>query len=204
MLDHLCGGCADHFTQVKDYLQGLAVDYTINARMVRGLDYYSKTTFEMVTNSLGSQNAVAAGGRYDGLIADLGGPALPGIGFAMGVERLVLMKGADQLAEQRLPLFLAAMGKPASDRAFLLMATLQRQGQRVEMEYATKSLKAQMRRAGKFGARFVLILGEEELSRQMAILRDMDAGTQQELPLESLEDQLLKLLNETEQEPVAG
>lgn len=204
MLEHLCEGCDDHFKQVKDYLQGLAIDYTVNARMVRGLDYYSKTTFEMVTGSLGSQNAVAAGGRYDGLIADLGGPALPGIGFAMGVERLVLMKNADQLAEQRLPLFLAAMGQPASDRAFLLMANLQRQGLRVEMEYSSKSLKAQMRRAGKFGARFVLILGEEELARQMAVLRDMDAGTQQELPLEGLEEQLLKLLSETELESAAG
>jgi histidyl-tRNA synthetase len=204
MLEHLCGGCDNHFKQVKDYLQGLSIDYTINARMVRGLDYYSKTTFEMVTNSLGSQNAVAAGGRYDGLIADLGGPALPGIGFAMGVERLVLMKGADQMAAERLPLFLAAMGQPARDQAFLLMATLQRQGLRVEMEYATKSLKAQMRRAGKFGARYVLILGEEELARQMAVLRDMDAGTQQELPLEGLEKQLLTLQYEAEQEPAAG
>jgi histidyl-tRNA synthetase len=204
MLEHLCGGCDDHFKQVKDYLQGLGINYTVNARMVRGLDYYSKTTFEMVTGSLGSQNAVAAGGRYDGLIADLGGPALPGIGFAMGVERLVLMKSADQLAGQRLPLFLAAMGQTASDRAFLLMATLQRQGLRVEMEYSTKSLKAQMRRAGKFGARFVLILGEEELARQMVVLRDMDAGTQQELSLEGLEEQLLELLSETEPQPTAG
>ncbi len=204
MLEHLCGGCDDHFKKVQDYLQELAIAYTVNARMVRGLDYYSKTTFEMVTNSLGSQNAVAAGGRYDGLIADLGGPALPGIGFAMGVERLVLMKGADQLAEQRLPLFLAAMGQTASDRAFLLMATLQLQGLRVEMDYATKSLKSQMRRAGKFSARFVLILGEEELARQMVVLRDMDAGTQQELPLAGIEEQLLKLLSETELEPTAG
>ena len=114
------------------------------------------------------------------------------------------MKGADQLAEQRLPLFLAAMGQTASDRAFLLMATLQLQGLRVEMDYATKSLKSQMRRAGKFSARFVLILGEEELARQMVVLRDMDAGTQQELPLAGIEEQLLKLLSETELEPTAG
>lgn len=194
MLDHLCGGCDEHFARVKGYLQKLNLAYTVNARMVRGLDYYTKTTFEMVTNSLGSQNAVAAGGRYDGLIAELGGPSLPGIGFAMGVERLVLLKNADQLEEQRLPLFLAAMGQTASDRAFLLMSTLQRQGLQVEMEYAAKSLKAQMRRAGKLGARYVLILGEEELTRQMVTLRDMDAGTQRELALEGLEEQLLALL----------
>jgi len=198
MLDHLCGDCNEHFARVKGYLQEMNLSYTVNARMVRGLDYYTKTTFEMVTGSLGAQNAVAAGGRYDGLIAELGGPSLPGIGFAMGVERLVLMKNADQIPEQRLPLFLAAMGQPASDRAFLLMSLLQRQGLRVEMEYATKSLKAQMRRAGKLNARFVLMLGEEELARQVATLRNMDAGTQQELPLEGLEEQLLELLGDEE------
>lgn len=203
MLDHLCGDCNEHFARVKGYLQEMNLSYTVNARMVRGLDYYTKTTFEMVTGSLGAQNAVAAGGRYDGLIAELGGPSLPGIGFAMGVERLVLMKNADQIPEQRLPLFLAAMGQPASDRAFLLMSHLQRQGLRVEMEYATKSLKAQMRRAGKLNARFVLMLGEEELARQVATLRNMDAGTQQELPLEGLEEQLLELLGD-EESPVGG
>ena len=203
MLDHLCGDCNEHFARVKGYLQEMNLSYTVNARMVRGLDYYTKTTFEMVTGSLGAQNAVAAGGRYDGLIAELGGPSLPGIGFAMGVERLVLMKNADQIPEQRLPLFLAAMGQPASDRAFLLMSLLQRQGLRVEMEYATKSLKAQMRRAGKLNARFVLMLGEEELARQVATLRNMDAGTQQELPLEGLEEQLLELLGD-EESPVGG
>jgi len=197
MLDHLCAGCDEHFAKVKGYLQGLNLAYTVNARMVRGLDYYTKTTFEMVTNSLGSQNAVAAGGRYDGLIAELGGPSLPGIGFAMGVERLVLMKNADQLEARRLPLFLAAMGQPASDQAFLLMSALQRRGLQAEMEYAGKSLKAQMRRAGKLGARYVLILGEEELARQMVSLRDMDDGTQQELALEGIEEQLLTLLGAT-------
>lgn len=204
MIEHLCVGCDDHFSQVKGYLQNLAIRYTVNPRMVRGLDYYSKTTFEMVTNSLGSQNAVAAGGRYDGLIADLGGPALPGIGFAMGVERLVLMKNSNELPIDRLPLFLAAMGPSAGDRAFLLMSVLQKQGLRVEMEYAAKSLKAQMRRAGKFGARHVLILGEEELTRQVAILRNMDDGSQQELPLAEIENQLLTLLSESGPAPTAG
>ncbi len=204
MIEHLCAGCDEHFSQVKGYLQNLAIRYTVNTRMVRGLDYYSKTTFEMVTSSLGSQNAVAAGGRYDGLISDLGGPALPGIGFAMGVERLVLMKNSKELPVERLPLFLAAMGQPAGDRAFLLMSALQKQGLCVEMDYTAKSLKAQMRRAGKFGARYVLILGEEELARQVVILRNMDDGSQQELPLGGVEKQLLTLLSNPAPTPAAG
>ncbi len=91
MIDHLCTGCATHFKSVREHLDGLAVPFTVNPRMVRGLDYYTKTTFEMVTDRLGAQSAVAAGGRYDRLVADLGGPSLPGIGFAMGVERLALL-----------------------------------------------------------------------------------------------------------------
>ncbi len=203
MLENLCRVCEDHFSQVKSHLQGLAIPYTVNARMVRGLDYYSKTTFEMVTNSLGSQNAVAAGGRYDGLIADLGGPALPGIGFAIGVERLVLMKNAESLAVRRLPLFLATMGKSAADRAFLLMVSLQNQGLSVEMEYAGKSLKSQMRRAAKFGARYALILGEEELSREVAVLRNMDEGSQQELSLTGIEARLLQICSAEPAGPTA-
>ena len=194
VLEHLCASCEDHFTQVKSYLTELDLSFAVNDRMVRGLDYYTKTTFEMVTSSLGAQNAVAAGGRYDGLVAELGGPPMAGIGFAMGVERLVLMKGETPLPAPRPQLFLAAMGEEASRRAFLLMSALQRRGIHAEMEYAGKSLKAQMRRAGKLQARFVLILGEEELARQVAPLRDMDAGTQQELPLEGLADRLADAL----------
>ena len=187
VLDHLCGECAEHFSRVKGYLADMKTPFTVNERMVRGLDYYTKTTFEMVTGSLGSQNAVAAGGRYDGLISDLGGPALPGIGFAMGLERLVLMKGEARLAAPRPALFLAAIGEEASRQAFLLMSRLQRREVFAEMDYEGKSLKAQMRRAGKLQARQVLILGEEELARQVGQLKDMDTGAQREVPLADLE-----------------
>jgi histidyl-tRNA synthetase len=190
VLDHLCGECAEHFSRVKSYLTDLGTPFTVNDRMVRGLDYYTKTTFEMVTGSLGSQNAVAAGGRYDGLISDLGGPALPGIGFAMGLERLVLLKNGAGVPTPRPELFLAAIGEEASRQAFLLMSRLQRHGVYAEMDYEGKSLKAQMRRAGKLQARRVLILGEEELARQVGQLKDMDAGTQREVPLADL-DRLL-------------
>lgn len=196
VLESLCTECEDHFGKVKNYLVELDISFAINDRMVRGLDYYTKTTFEMVTRSLGSQNAVAAGGRYDGLIAELGGPAMPGIGFAMGLERLVLLKAENPAPAPRPQLFLAAMGEEASHRAFLLMSTLQGRGIHAEMEFGAKSLKAQMRRAGKINARYVLILGDTELEREMVPLRDMESGTQQELPLGDLTDRLSEILLE--------
>ena len=194
VLDHLCNDCSEHFTRVQNHLRQLDTPFTVNPRMVRGLDYYTKTTFEMVTGSLGAQNAVAAGGRYDGLIKDLGGPALPGIGFAMGVERLVLMKGTEGIAPARPDLFVAALGEAAADRGFAIMSTLQRQGLTAEMDYEGKSLKSQLRRADKLKARFVLILGEEELAGGRAPLRNMADGTQEEITLAQAEDTLAKIL----------
>ncbi len=193
VLDNLCEGCDTHFGKVRSHLGRLGTPYEINARMVRGLDYYTKTTFEMVTDSLGSQNAVAAGGRYDGLIKDLGGPALPGIGFAMGMERLVLMKNEERIEPAKPALFIAGLGEAASDYAFELMVKLQRKGIHVEMDYEGKSLKSQLRRADKFGSRRVLIIGEEELASQKAPLRNMEDGSQETLPLQEIEDMLLDL-----------
>ncbi len=190
MVDHLCNGCREHFGQVQTHLQNLAVPFTVNPRMVRGLDYYTKTTFEMVTGSLGAQNAVAAGGRYDQLIADLGGPALPGIGFAMGLERLALLIDDQKIAPARPDLFIATLGHTAETAGFTLLTNLQRQGVRAEMEYSGKSLKAQLRRADKLRARHVLILGEDELARGIAQLRCMDDSTQEEVALDEVEKHL--------------
>lgn len=186
MLDHLCGGCADHFAAVKKHLSAVEIPFEVNARMVRGLDYYVRTTFELVTDQLGSQNAVAAGGRYDGLVESLGGPALPGIGFAIGVERLVLMKGDGKVAPAVPGLFIAALGEAASDRAFVLMSALQQAGIRAEMDYQGKSLKAQMRRANKLQAAYTLILGEEELAAGQAQLKCMEDSSQSAVDLDAL------------------
>jgi len=194
VLDHLCTGCEEHFAQVLGHLQSLEIPYSVNARMVRGLDYYVRTTFELVTDQLGSQNAVAAGGRYDGLVESLGGPALPGIGFAIGLERLVLMKEASQAVAVRPDLFLAAMGDEATAQVFVLMSKLQRAGVRAEMDYMGKSLKAQMRRANKLNARFTLIIGEEELRTGNAELKDMDQSRQVQVALAGLEQELLNRL----------
>lgn len=195
MLEHLCGGCGEHFAAVKKYLTMLDVPFEVNVRMVRGLDYYVRTTFELVTDQLGSQNAVAAGGRYDGLVESLGGPALPGIGFAIGSERLVLMKGAARIAPTTPQLFIVALGDEAADQAFELMSRLQRAGVRAEMEYQGKSLKAQMRRANKLQAAFTLVLGEDELKTGQAQLKNMADSSQSPVALESLAQVLIDRLS---------
>jgi histidyl-tRNA synthetase len=186
VLDHLCAGCADHFARTRDYLAAAGTPYAINPRMVRGLDYYTRTTFELVTGLLGAQSAVAAGGRYDGLISDLGGPQLPGIGFAMGVERVALLLTEKEFTK-RPDLFIAAIGEAAQGEAFRLMCALQRLDTAVEMDYEGKSLKSQMRRSDKFKTRFTLIIGEDELAKGRAGLKNMDAGSQEEVPLAAAE-----------------
>jgi len=182
VLDHLCGGCDDHFSSVKRYLELSATPYSINARMVRGLDYYTRTTFEMVTGLLGSQSAVAAGGRYDGLISQLGGPAIPGIGFAMGLERIALLLGSQEFTTMP-DLFIATMGAGERDVAFCLMDGLLKSGVRVEMDYEGKSLKSQMRRADKLKARYSVVIGENEVATELATFKRMADGIQSEAVL---------------------
>ena len=182
VLEHLCSDCDGHFSSVRRYLDHSATPYGINSRMVRGLDYYTRTTFEMVTGLLGSQSAVAAGGRYDGLISQLGGPAIPGIGFAMGLERVALLLGSQEFAT--LPdLFIATMGAGERDVAFRLMDGLLKSGVRVEMDYEGKSLKSQMRRADKLKARYSVVIGENEVASGRAVFKRMDDGLQSLAPL---------------------
>ena len=182
VLEHLCGGCEDHFSSVRRYLDLSSTPYSINTRMVRGLDYYTRTTFEMVTGLLGSQSAVAAGGRYDGLISQLGGPAIPGIGFAIGLERVALLLGSQDFVS--LPdLFIATMGEGERDVAFRLMDGLLKSGVRVEMDYEGKSLKSQMRRADKLKARYSVVIGENEVASGRASFKRMADGLQADAAL---------------------
>ena len=166
VIEYLCADCADHFSGVQRNLQLLGVEYTVNKFMVRGLDYYVRTTFEFITDQLGAQSAVCAGGRYDGLIEMLGGPKIPGIGFAMGIERLVLLLKQNQQSPDsagEIDLFLAGLGDAAGDFCFELMQQLRTDGLRVDMDLESKSLKSQMKQADRFGARAVLIVGSDEL-----------------------------------------
>lgn len=184
MLEHLCADCDRHFGQVRQYLQRTDVSYRLNPRMVRGLDYYTRTTFELVTTQLGAQSAVAAGGRYDGLVEQLGGPAVPGIGFALGVERVALLL-RDAVAEQRPDLFIAVMGDEARAAGFGLIAALQDLGFWVETDCEGKSLKGQMRRADKLKARYSLVMGETELANGTVSVKHMADGCQQTVRLDA-------------------
>jgi histidyl-tRNA synthetase len=189
--DHLCPECTEHFTAVRSHLEGLEVPYEVNPRMVRGLDYYTRTAFEVVAEGLGAQNAVAAGGRYDRLVEELGGPDIPGIGFAIGMERLLLLLPE----EHHLPgpsLFIAALGAGPQREAFSLSYKLNRVGVRTMIDYEDRSLKAQMRRADKFGARYVLIIGDDEQRSGRAILRDMEAKRQEQIPLPSIIEEIVR------------
>jgi len=186
IIEHLCTDCAGHFSGVRHNLELLDVDYTVNKFMVRGLDYYVRTTFEFITDQLGAQSAVCAGGRYDGLIELLGGPKIPGIGFAMGIERLVLLlKQSRETAvnADEIDLFLAGLGDDAGDFCFKLMHQLRINGLRVDMDLESKSLKSQMKQADRAGARTVLIIGSDELQAGRAPLRDMTSGDQDEIDL---------------------
>jgi histidyl-tRNA synthetase len=189
--DYLCTPCAEHFAAVKSFLAILEIAYEVNPRMVRGLDYYTRTTFEVVAGGLGAQNAVAAGGRYDQLVAALGGPDIAGIGFAIGMERLLLIT-PDQPLPSGPSLFIAALGEGPLREAFGLSYKLNRAGVRTMIDYEGRSLKAQMRRADKLHARYVLIVGEDEQRRGQAILRDMEEKKQQEIPLSSIYEEIVR------------
>lgn len=185
ILDHLCNDCAEHFQTVETYLKALDISYKVNSFMVRGLDYYTRTTFELLTNALGAQSAVGAGGRYDGLVKQLGGPALPGIGFAVGIERLALLLAEQQEGSSAgfVDIFIAALGHAAMGRAFAMVHALRSRGLRVVMDYAARSLKSQMKQAAKLGSRFVLIIGDDELAKGQAVMRDMVSHEQEEIAL---------------------
>ncbi len=184
ILDHLCPECVAHFQVVELCLNALDIKYKVNSFMVRGLDYYTRTTFELLTNALGAQGAVGAGGRYDGLVRRLGGPALPGIGFAMGMERLTLLL-AEQPKKLSKPVdvFIATLGSVAQEKGFLMAHSMRQQGLAVVMDYAGRSLKSQMKQADRHNSRFVLIIGDDELAKGQAVLRDMESHEQVDIAL---------------------
>ncbi|MGH7838193.1 MAG: histidine--tRNA ligase, partial [Candidatus Binataceae bacterium] len=190
-LDYLCEACRAHFGLVERLLTAAGITYVVNPRLVRGLDYYMRTTFEIVSKAVGSQSAVVAGGRYDGLVEALGGGPVAGSGFAIGVERLALALEAAGDAEKAAPdAALIALGDGAVVAATKLAGELWRRGLRVELLAPDRGLKALMRRANKLGAHFAIILGENELARGVVQLRDLRASSQRELPLAAVADEV--------------
>ena len=195
ILDFICEDCQEHFRSLQEYLNGSDIPFILNHKLVRGLDYYTRTTFEIQTLKLGAQNAVLGGGRYDGLVKQLGGPDRPAIGFAIGVERLVKLIEEDTVQEPVTPeLFVAGLGENTDRKVFNWVNALRRSGIWVEMEYTSKGLKAQMKRADRLGAKKVLIVGDDELASGKGVLRDMGTKDQQEVSLDNLIDNLRKIL----------
>ena len=195
ILDFLDGDCRRHFGTLQEELRTLGIPFTVNHMLVRGLDYYTRTTFEIQTDRLGAQNAVLGGGRYDGLCRQLGGPDHPAIGFALGLERLVTLLEEETRPEISGPdLFIIALGERAGEKALQWVYELRRQGWWVEMDYEGKGLKAQMKRADRVGARRVLIVGDDEIASGKAALRDMIDKTQTDISLRDLVQDLKKSL----------
>lgn len=186
LADHVCPACQAHFASVRRILDRAEVPYSINPRLVRGLDYYQRTTFEVVAANIGAQTAVAGGGRYDGLVSDLGGPAVPGTGFACGMERLALLLQEQSRPATGTDFFLAVLDEAASDEAILLGQTLRHAGLRGEVSYTAKTAKSQLRQANKVGAAWCLLLGSRELHEKTIVLKDMQTGEQRTVAWEEL------------------
>ena len=195
-VEHLCPACEDHFNTVKTTLEKQGVAFSVDKSLVRGLDYYTRTAWEIQTTSLGAQSAVAGGGRYDGLVKELGGPDTPAIGFAIGFDRLV------EIMEQLAPvepvpgpdLFIVALGDPAMGLAYHLSCDLNQAGIRTDTDFRGKSLKALMKRADKLNARYVLIAGQAELDGNALILRNMQTKEQVSIPMERLKPDIIALI----------
>jgi histidyl-tRNA synthetase len=192
-LDFLCPECRQHFDTVKDLLRAAGVEFVVNPRIVRGLDYYMRTTFEITSTNLGAQNAVLAGGRYDGLVEVLGGAPVPGIGFAIGMERLALALQAAEKPRAGLPrVALIALGEAAARRATELARQLRALPLQVQLLSSGRSLKSQLKRADRIGANYAVIIGQDELARAVAQLRDLGASAQREVSLANLADELFQ------------
>ncbi len=186
ILDYLCEECSEHFEKVKKYLTAQNIEFTINPRIVRGLDYYTKTVFEFVSNSIGSQGTVCGGGRYDGLIEELGGQPTPSLGFGMGLERLMLLMEAQgcEFPEAAAPdLFIVALGEKATLKAVDIAKDMRAEGFSCLYDLNGRSLRAQMKYADKLQAKYTIVIGDNEVEEGVAKLKDMKNGTETEMAL---------------------
>ena len=191
MLDNLCDDCASHFEKLQEYIKVLGIDYEINPYIVRGLDYYTKTVFEFITECIGSQSTVCGGGRYDGLLEDLGGNKTPAVGFGLGLERLLLlMENTGNEIENRdnVKVYVAPISSEQKLDAIKLCKNLRENGISCETDHLNKSLKAQMKYADKIKAEYVIVLGEDEINSGVIIAKQMSTGEQTELKLDDLFD----------------
>ena len=187
ILDYLCEECSEHFTKLQKYLTNLGIAFKVNSKIVRGLDYYTKTVFEFVTTEIGAQGTVCGGGRYDGLIEQLGGQHTPALGFAMGIERILITmekQNCDFLQPRKCDLYIAPMDDAALEKAMLIARDLREYGYWVEYDVIGRGLKAQMKYANKIDAAFTIVLGENELTSGKVKVKNMAKGEELELDLD--------------------
>ena len=191
MLDYLCDECAQAFEDLKANLDSLGIEYTVNPKIVRGLDYYTKTAFEFITNKIGAQGTVCGGGRYDGLVEEVGGPSTPGVGWGMGKERILMTMeacGVEIPEPEGIDAFIAFMGDRAKAAALKLMAELRREGKSVQIDVMGRNIKNQFKLANRLGARKTVVIGENELAENKFAVKDMATSEQIEVPMEEIKN----------------
>ncbi len=201
MLDYLCDDCGPHFQELKAHLDALDIHYQINRRLVRGLDYYTKTIFEVVSPQLGAQDALGGGGRYDGLVEELGAKPTPAVGFAAGIERILLAMEKENCPSPEPchpKVYVASMGEEAKRLAVRLLQKLRTQMVSADTDYLDRSLKSQMRAANNLKVEYTVIIGQEELNKGKALVRNMRSSQQEEVGIEKLCDYLVEVLNQNQ------
>ncbi|ABR48512.1 histidyl-tRNA synthetase [Alkaliphilus metalliredigens QYMF] len=191
MIDYICDECRDHFEGVQNHLEAIGVPFTIDPKIVRGLDYYSKTAFEIITDEAGKKGTLCGGGRYDQLVEQCGGPATPGVGFGMGLERAILALETQGIVipkPEGLDIFLVTMGEKAELQGFKILSELRQMGLRADQDHLSRSTKAQFKYANKLMAQYTAIIGDEELERGTVSLKNMETGEQSEISIDKIVD----------------
>lgn len=195
MMDYLCDDCRGAFEALKSNLDAMGIEYEVDPTIVRGLDYYTKTAFEFVTDAIGAQGTVCGGGRYDHLVEEVGGPPIPGVGFGLGIERLLLLMdnlGAEIPEPAPVDGFIAVMGEEAKVAGLKLLRSLRKKGLKVRMDTMARNIKGQFKYANRLGARYTIVIGDDEISRGVVSLKEMATSLQREVKTEDLAEELMK------------
>jgi len=206
VIDYLCDDCREHFEKVKAHLKAQNIEFTVNPHIVRGLDYYTRTVFEFISGDIGAQSTVCGGGRYDGLIGQMGGPQTPSLGFAMGIERLMMVlknQNAEMPEAKTSDLYIAVLGEKAGLKASELCSKLREEGYKVQTDICGRGLKAQMKFADKIGAKFSMVLGDDEVDSAKAMIKDMQSGVQTEVNLNEIVEDFGEIMRQKLFESIA-
>lgn len=195
MIDYLCDECASSFEEVKGHLESMGLEYTVNPRIVRGLDYYTKTAFEFVSNKIGAQGTVCGGGRYDNLCQEIGGPPIPGVGFGLGKERLLMLmeaNGVEIPEAEPSDVFIVTMGDKGRIKGLEILRELHKKGISAQMDTLARNVKGQFKYAARLNAKKTIVIGDEELEKGVVQIKDMDRHEQQEVSFDNILEMLKK------------